>query len=378
MIWTRRQSFLFAAGLILGCLAVFSCGKGESNLPPTIKQVETILADKTSPEYRLLASFKSPQPMGEVCIIARSEVCNLLSEYFYSYDRHDNVTGKLSPDALPDFAGETFGLISEDSSYGRYIKDGNTEELRRQTLMRALCAVDTLTHISPYDLEGAGGKAPAKLIILADPYLSEYGKYDIERLFAGTGCGIPVISPLESTLDTLFRHFNSSAEAGGNNAKLSMGLIYNPSTAPSSVYARSFSKVSSNYGGGECYLFPSDRKDSLLHRFVASYAGTRDVPVDVLVVDDPAVDVESLKTELADVVSVMNASSLKYGKILSSSFRICSSSEELARTLYLMFRQRNLFTHNISFPLSVYYNPVSAAGTEDGKIILTSGIDVQN
>lgn len=371
MISLKKYSYLAVAGVFAGVLVVASCGVKEKDPYPTIEYVENILSDKESSEYKLLSSQEKASPKGEICIIGGSNICNLLSESLYTYDKHDNVDGRFSSDGLPDFAGEAFSLIADETPYSAYIKNNDVSELRRQTVMRVLCAVDTLTHISQYDLEGTGGKLPSKVIVLADPYLSQNGMHDVERLFLGTGCGIPVISPLGNTLDSLFSH---------SAAKISIGLIFNPATAPASVYAQYFGTLSGKYPGGEreCYLFPSDRKDSLLHRFMSSYSDTRDVPLDAIVVADPAVDVEGLKTELADVVSVMNAASLKYGKILSSSFRIDSVFDDFAETLYDMFRRRNLFTHNISFPAFVYYNPVTTAGVEDGKIILTNGLDVQN
>ena len=87
---------------------------------------------------------------------------------------------------------------------------------------------------------------------------------------------------------------------------------------------------------------------------------------------------DSIKTELADMVSLMNASSMTYGRRLAPDFRLIHGFDVLAEYCYDEFRRQNMFTHNIAMPEVELYRPAPAPGSENGEIILIPDLYVQN
>lgn len=366
----RIKAFICAASIAFLAL---SCGLREENLRPTVAYVEEIMDGSRARERQLLEDTAVPQPSGNICIIGTLDACYGYADYLVSYDLRDNVSGAHAGDGLPDFAGETIVCIADSEPFTGYVSAGDTLELRRQSVLRMMSALDTLVHISPYDPDGFGGKAPAKLVVMADPSLCEYGMFDIDTLKMSVGNKIPVVSPLDMMLDSTFRSRPGRA--------LSLGIIYDPATAGEDIYRTRFRRAASANGapGSKCLLFPASAQDSLLHKLVEKYAESGVMrPLDAVIVDAPGVVPDSLKTELADMLSVMNESSLTYGKMLSKDFRMVQGLDMVAEYCYNLLRRHNLFTHNIAYPEVSMYHPASAPDSDGESIILIPDLYVQN
>ena len=116
----------------------------------------------------------------------------------------------------------------------------------------------------------------------------------------------------------------------------------------------------------------------LLHRLVLSYARENRRPLDAVVVDDYGLDVDSLKSELADMISVMNESSMTYGRFLARDFVLMDVFGEVSSACHSILRERNLFTHDISQVQTVSYTPVDLPDSDDGSILLIPVSYVQN
>ena len=162
---------------------------------------------------------------------------------------------------------------------------------------------------------------------------------------------------------------------------LNVGIIYDPEIAPESVYRSGFRAAAQRNGAPEsvCVPFPAHRRDSLVHKLVERYAeGGAMMPLDAVIVDDPRVAPDSVKTELADIVSVMNESSLTYGRMLSRDFRLVHGFDAVAGYCYDLLRRHNMFTHNIAFPEVLLYRPVVNPDSAGGDIILIPDLYVQN
>lgn len=365
----------FKACICTAALAflALSCGLREENLRPTIPYAEEIIDGGRARERQLLETVSEPEPSGNICIIGTYDACYGYADYLAAYDVRDNVSGAHLTDGLPDFAGETIVCIADAEPFTGYVASGDTLELRRQSAMRLICALDTLVHISPYDLDGFGGKAPAKLVVVADPGLCEYGMFDIDTLKAATGNHIPVVSPLDMMLDGVF--------GSRPGRTLSLGIIYDPEIAGEDIYRTRFRRAAAANGvpGSQCLMFPASEPDSLLHRLVESYAaqGVRK-PLDAVIVDAPRIAPDSLRMELADILSVMNESSLTYGRMLSRDFVMVRGLDTVAEYCYNWLRLHNLFTHDIAYPQLALYRPAPSPDSEDGSIILISDLYVQN
>lgn len=358
--------------VLLSLLFMCACGSHVVDRHPPIQYVKNIILSKSGPEVDLLHRSKVPVPSGDVCIIGSEQVCSRLAGLFENYDVHDNVDGSLSTDGLPDFSGETFACISDTSSFMKLLKNGGDAKLREKTVRMALAALDTVSHISPYDLEGMASKNTSKIIILADPVLAQYGKFDVDTLFNSTGCRVTVLSPLDLMLDEVF--------SAAGKAPVNIGFICDSNYVSSKVYDSRFKAKAAEYGsfGSDCFIMSDAHPDSLLYRMLDSYvASGYTKPLDAIIVDDLNTNVDSLKLELADMTSIMNESSMTYGKLISKNFTILGAFDEVARCCYLTLRNNNLFTHNISKPQVFVYRPVPSPDSKDGSIILIPGSYVQ-
>lgn len=367
------MKYMSHVGIVLALLAAVSCGPRETGLRPTIPYVDEILNGLRPDERSVIEASAMPQPSGSICVIGGLDACYGYADYFSGYDQRDNVSGAHSPDALPDFAGETIVCIADDKPFVPSVLSGDTLGVRREAVMRVLCAMDTLVHITPYDVDGFGGKTAAKLVVMADPCLAEYGMFDIDTLKSSLGNKVPVVSPLGLMLDAVFRSRPGET--------LNVGMVYDPRFAPDSIYIRQFRRAAASHGasGSQCVAFPAEGTDSLLHRLVENYAAAGNMrPLDAVLVDVPSVPSSVIKTELADMVSVMNASALTYGRMLSEDFRLIHGLDAVAEYCYDVLRRYNLFTHEIALPEVVLYRPVANPDSEDGEIILIPDLYVQN
>ena len=370
------RSVLSRAALPLSLLALLTlsaaCRRQVVETRPTIPLVREILADKTGPRMQMLRDLQ-PKPASDIAVIGSDFACERLAEQFYFRDIQDNVDASLQEDGLPDFAGETFTCIEDSIDYRSFIAAGQPEELRRQTVMRVLAALDTVVHISPYDLDGLASKASSKMIILADPFLAEYGGFDVDTLLQSAGCGVPVIRPIELMIDRAFE------QAG--RWDLSVGILCNPRFLDSGIYDKIFARKAAEYGakGASCVTVGMSDRDSVLHRFLRGYVDAgNSKPLDAILIDDLAVQPDSLKNELAEIVSVMNESSMTYGRMISRNFVFLNTFDTVAESCYSLLRENNLFTHNIAKPQVSIYRPVRKPESDDGSIILIPGSYVQN
>lgn len=351
---------------VLVCMAL-SCRPRSEDADPTIQYVRDILSDKSGPEMTMLSRLGEPDPSDDIALIGTSTVCDRFVELMSSYDMRDNVDGSHKRDGLPDFAGETFSCIAEESSFRRLVSGGGTDELRRQAIFRVLAALDTSLHISPYDMEGHDSKKSSKMIVLADPYLAHFASSDADTLLKSAGCGVPVISPLDIMLDKVF--------SSHPDRPLSVGILYNPDVADAGVYLGSFKEGASARAvkGSVCTLFATDGYEGLVRRLLSVHGASEGArPLDFIVVDDPSVDMEVLKNELAEIVSVMNESSVTYGRMLADDFQMLDFMDTAAQYCYDVLRRQNLFTHNIALPQYNMYRPVVRPDSEDGSIMLIS------
>ena len=334
--------------------------------------VREILSDRSDPRAQLLRG-RAPVSQADITIIGPEFTCDRLAEQLSFRDLQDNVDARMVPDGLPDFAGETFVCIEDTTPYADVLASQGAEALRQQTVHRALAALDTTVHISPYDMEGLSAKASSKLVVLADPFLCEYGGFDVDTLFHSIGCRVPVISPIEKMIELAFEQ--------GAHPDLSVGVICDPQLDSADIYEKIFARMAAERGrpGASLVSIGVGQRDSALYGFLDRYQTAGYIkPLDVILVDDLSVDVEQLKIELAEIVSVMNESSITLGRLLSRDFFFIDAMETVSGQCYSFLRENNMFTHNIAKPQVTVYRPVRKPESEDGSIILIPGSYVQN
>ena len=357
----------------LACVIAPSCRRSVVEKRPTIPFVRAVLADRTGREMAVLKRSSEPSVSSDICFIGPSVAAERFSELLRHYDCRDNVDGSHKSDGLPDFAGETLACLVDESLSVPDSDSGAVQFLRERTVRDALCALDTTLHISPYDVEGLGVKNSSKLIVLGSPVITRYGGFDVDTLFRSGGCRVPVLSPVELAF--------SSALGGGVRKLMNVGVIYDSRIASDEVYQQIFTEACArhSHSGSVCFTMPSGDRDSLMTRLLREYVGAgHGGALDAVIVDDMYVDTDMLKNEVAQIVSIMNESSMTYGRLVSKDFEVVSSFDVTAEAIFNYFREKNLFTHNIARPQLQTYIPVQSPGAEDASVVLIPGSYVQN
>ena len=365
-----KLSFLIP--LILLCV---SCERQVSSPKPTIAFVEEILNDGENPYNRMLSGIKADRT-GDICILGRSANAHLLAEIFAASDTRDNVDGFEQQDGLADFAGETITCILDtmDLPYYGFIDSNREEMLRESTVRHILAAVDTVTHISPFDEKGIGHRNRSKFIIIADPFLAEYGAFDADTLLSSFGCGIPVVNPIDIMLDEVMTSGQNSIMAG---------ILCGKEYSSYGIHSGKFKAKAKEHGikDADCVVFPigGDESSDMVRVFLDKYIGAGFTkPLNAIIIDDYGIEENGIKISLANLISVLNEESMTYRKLIADDFKIVSSSSSVINFCYNYLRENNSFTHNISQPsVSVYYSN-GGYGEKEGETVLISNSYVQN
>ena len=349
-------AFLF---LLLASVSCNIKADGGAALHPYVKE---ILQDREGTVCRMLEASSTLDPGGAIYLFGCDRSVLNMAEFLSTCDLYDNVDGTMRPDGLPDFAGETISCVLDTTGFtsslaARAMSGGDDADFRERILREVVSAIDTVCHITPYDVIGVGNKEPAKVLILADPQYSAFAAHDIDTLLASTGSGISLIASSKEMLDVINAAYGPDA---------SFGVITEEGFAVPALY------------GGALVRVPYPVSDSLLVDFLDAYvAAGRDEVLDAIAVDNSSLVVSELKNRLADIISVMNEQSVRYGRLISKDFRFVSAREAAMSRCYEILRTGNLFTHNIAKPqINVYY---TSSEPDGGKgLYLVPGFYVQN
>ena len=354
---------------IISCLLALvavSCKVDQQTQVQSIPYVQEIIADSDNPAAVVLARSSKPEVSGDIVIVGSLEESMAYSHAFRDSDTHDNARGSEAPDGLPDFAGETVtSIVDHCASIAAELIDlGGAERLRELAVRQAVSAIDTVYHLSPYDLEGLGHKSPAKLVVMTSPYYSSYGKSDVDTLLSVMSCRVPVVCPFDIAASKVV----SSVRKG---TSIVVGIVCDSLEISHAALQERFLAAAAAAGisGAECHMFRQHDGNAplaaVLDQYIAS-DGPR--PLDALIVCDPALTSASFAAEVQSMTSVMSPESITYGKYLSKGFKILSLVEETTAYCYNLLRERNLFTLDISYPQSLSF--VTVDNPDDEKAIL--------
>lgn len=334
-------------------LAFTACSQQTQVGQQTVPYVKAILADRNSYEHGLIFSYDDTQCHALVTVIGSPDRASALADSFLSCDAHDNVDGRMAADGLPDFSGERIAVVLDQANapYQGYLDAGNEQYLRELTVRQVVSAIDTLCYISPFDRNGMGRKSTSKLIVLASPYMSAYGRFDADTLFASAGVKSPVVCPIDEAFAKVFSHAHSKEG-------LNVGVISSPGGMASGAYGIVFNKYARKYGlmGSECVVFETGDAEDPLVEFTDKYlsAGYTD-PLDAIIVDDFTLDVDEIRASQMRVTSVMSEESLTYSKLFTKDFMIYDTMSAATEACYRLMRERNIFTHNVAYPQGEAY-----------------------
>ncbi|MBO4671886.1 MAG: hypothetical protein J5640_08645 [Bacteroidales bacterium] len=351
-------------------LVTVSCLRQEQSGRETIDIVKEIAADSSLPESKLLSGFTRLPSGGDIAIIGSSVSCVQLGQSFLSCDEYENVRGMKRSDDLMDFAGETFSLMCDTACtpYDEFLQEKGEKALRESAVRKVLAALSQKCSVSIYDLEGNQEKNPAKMIILADPWLLQYGKFDIDTLFTLTSCKVPVFSPQGLMMDAAF---------AGERKYFNIGIIGAPSCVGKGIYRSIFDAKAKEHGivGARFFEASADKASAnIIGSFLDSYIQSgRTEPLDAILVDDWDLDMERLEQDLQAVRDFSREESMLYGKLVSPVFLLAGSSSLTMSACYEKLRELSLFTHRIALPeLKSYTFSATPAGSETPFLLIPS------
>jgi len=360
-------------GLLL-ILALTSCDRNVQGGRDTIALVKAIASDNSRYEHVLLSSFSKLPSSGDICLIGSPESCRLISESFLACDIAENARGRDWSDGLKDFAGEIFASVSDGrfSPYGAFVAEHGRDSLRDLAVRLAIAALDSKCSASIYDLDGNLVKTPAKVIILADPWLLGCGKFDIDTLFAMTSCTVPVLSPQDLLLD---------AALGGEKKYFNIGIVCDSLYLKDGVYGELFAAKAREYDilGARCFPSPATGTVDVLASFLEDYvqSGNTDT-LDAVLIDDWSVDEDALRKEIAAMRDYNREEYMRYGKLLSPHFTVFTSSSITMKSCYSLLRERSLFTHRIAQPRSRSYTVAPRLDANGTQFLLIPSENVQD
>jgi len=359
-----RKSILAS---ILVLLAAVSCQQQAPHGRNAVPLVWDIVSGSDAASAAIILEHGAPKASGEIFLAGSPQYTNRLAGKFLECDIAENARGRGWSDGLKDFAGETFSCIN-DGTFSPYSQfKSNPDSLRELAVRYALAALDTKCNVSVYDLDGNASKSSAKMLVLSDPWLYGYGKFDIDTLFTLKSVNIPVISPQELMFDAIFE---------GDKKAFNAGIICDSSYLASGIYPEIFKASAAEHSivGTKCFQGTGD-----LYEFLDSYILSGGVqPLDVILVDDLSADLDKMRDQLEAIYDFSKEESMKYGDYVTEDLKIISSCELTMERCYDILRERSLFTHKIAQPVSKHYKVSPRPWNEDMQFLLIPVENVQN
>ena len=317
---------------VLALLVAFaSCNERPAVVRDTIPYVKQLAADTTG-SFRLVHTYRTAGTKGSIAVIGEPEAAARLASVLLSADLIDNIDGRTAPDRLPDFAGETFDILLDlyNAPYIR-LAASSPDSLREVAVRNAVIAVDSVAFSNASDPRSRLSKTRAKVFVLANSLLSEYGKFDVDT------------TPVEAML----------LEARRSGCK--SVAVWAPAEARS-AYENAAKRLApqmdvtvvSTTGNG--ILRPAFRDMLGIYRSLKPNGS-----LDAVLLDSFTASLEELNAEKEHIHRQITEQDMAFDRILTPHFRFIEPAAALTGALYRLLRERNLFTHDIAYPAVRYY-----------------------
>jgi hypothetical protein len=329
--------------LVLGAfLLLASCHERQVPVRDTIPYVKQLAVD-TAGTYSLLESYRSAGTAGSIAVIGEPEAALQLATRLLAADEVDNIDGKARPDRLPDFAGESFDILMDqyNAPYTR-MAASSPDSLREIAVRNAVMSIDSVAYSNALDPMSRLRKSRAKVFVLANSLLAEYGQFDIDTLFKMAGREALILTPVESMLET-------AAKAGCRSV-----AVWAPQEARSAyehaalAYPNMEVTVVSTTGNG--MLRPAFRDMLRIFRSLKPKE-----TLDAVLLDSFTADMDELIAEQEHIHRQITEEDMAFDRILTPHFQFIEPNACLTSALYRLLRERNLFTHDIAYPSVRYY-----------------------
>ncbi len=345
--------------LIVSPAFVVSCWNRGVGDPLSIPYVRSVLADTVSAPYTLIRDAGIDGKNGTIAVIGPFEDAFYYAEELLSCDYFDNVDGRKDSDGLPDFAGETVAVISDDANapYSGYLQNENENFLKEVNVKNFISAIDTVCSADQFETNLSLRKQSAKVIILGSSYASAFGYSDIMELYKVAKPDILVISPVHSLIEyAVSRH--------GEDANLAVWT--NESILGAGVYSIVFDQLSDEYPELNYTAFYPSSKDGYRERilsFLRLYkASGQSEQINAVLVDDIPLRADSLNVTLEQMISERDDSLRVYANLISPKLEFIDPGQAVAADCIHYLRKTNSFTHKVAYPNILLYATAPVLG----------------
>lgn len=237
-----KSNLIYLSLLLLSSLLMVSCGSKskEQELIPISKKA---LSDSTSIYYADFDSFPKEKSLLPIGIIDDTPDGIQVVKMFLHSDQYDNITGKLTGDGIPDFAGENYIFLSDNANapYSNYVEKGKADYLRELVVRDALFLLRDHYFNIVYDQKPTGVKEHSKILVVASSSASVTALKDIEILLQKSETGVKVISLINCGVSDMLASLDSAKESF-------IGLLATPTVTFSGDYERVISDLSVSKG----------------------------------------------------------------------------------------------------------------------------------
>ncbi len=350
--------------LIVSPAFVVSCWNRGVGDPLSIPYVRGVLADTVSAPYTLIRDAGMDGKNGTIAIIGPFEDAFYYAEELLSCDYFDNVDGRKDSDGLPDFAGETVAVISDNANapYSGYLRNGNENFLKEVNVKNFISAIDTVCSANQFEVNNSLRKQSSKVIILGSSYASAFGYSDIMELYNVAKPDIEVISPVHSLIRYAVARHGTDAE---------LAVWTNESILGAGVYSIVFEQLSKEYPSLEYTAFCPTSKLGYRERilsFLRLYkASGQENQISAVLVDDIPLRADSLNVTLEKMIAERDDSLRIYANFISPKFEFIDPGQAVASDCIHYLRASNSFTHKVAYPNVLLYatSPVLGLSSSD-------------
>ncbi len=315
------KSILWIPLILLAIPLCLGCSDKEPVENILTPYSEDIVSGTDTKAASLLSAFDPSSSKGRIAILDSPQRAARAMDYFLNYDSFDNVDASRTSDLLPDFSGETIVALN-DSHFEQTLSESDSTALKEYAVRSLVNALDTAV--------------AAKAFVITSSKLSLSSEREIRDVLSRSAADIPVILPIRIAAEKIHKTF-------GVSSRVLIITDDDPQIA-GNYYASIF-----NDPFVERIERESDISRCVSEYFMKDGQGL----LAAIIVDDFAIDPTKIQSTIEKMLTVEIYKGISIGRVLEKNYAIVDCRDIAAQALFHEFRNRNIFTHTIAYPIGL-------------------------